>query len=148
MINIIDHLVEDNARRIYTVFQGSYKIEAQLIGVVDFPPLKRTINDIKQSNTQFFGFFENEILAAVIEISIEENELHICSLTVAPEFFRKGIASQLIDYVLKSIKFSKATVETAVVNLPAVKLYEKHGFVEFKKWTPSHGIRKIALSIG
>jgi hypothetical protein len=43
--------------------------------------------------------------------------------------------------------FSKAIVETAVVNEPAINLYKKHGFVEFKRWTPAHGIEKLALSI-
>ena len=53
----------------------------------------------------------------------------------------------LISYVLKSFEFSEAMVETAVVNTPAIKLYKKHGFVEFKRWTPSHGIEKLAMSI-
>ena len=38
-------------------------------------------------------------------------------------------------------------VETAVVNIPAISLYKKHGFVEFKRWTPSHGIKKLAMSV-
>jgi hypothetical protein len=59
----------------------------------------------------------------------------------------KGIASKLISYVLDKIDFSKAIVETAVVNIPAINLYQKHGFVEFKRWTPSHGIEKLAMSV-
>ena len=38
-------------------------------------------------------------------------------------------------------------VETAVVNTPAINLYKKHGFVEFKRWTPAHGIEKLAMSV-
>ncbi len=42
---------------------------------------------------------------------------------------------------------SEVMVETAVTNLPAINLYKKHGFAEFKRWTPSHGIEKLALSV-
>ena len=61
--------------------------------------------------------------------------------------FRKGIANRLITYILNMIVFSKATVETAVANTPAINLYKKHGFVEFKRWTPPDGIQKLAMSV-
>ncbi len=147
MITKLDNSNEDVANQIYTIFQNSYKIEAQLIGTLNFPPLLRSAKDIKNSKTQFYGFSENNSLAAIIEIVIKDKHLEIDSLTVDPYYFRKGIANKLINYVLETIEFSKATVETAAVNIPAINLYKKHGFVEFKKWTPSHGIEKIALSI-
>ncbi|WP_042143645.1 MULTISPECIES: N-acetyltransferase [unclassified Pseudoalteromonas] len=129
----------------YDVFQSSYKIEAELIGTDNFPPLSRGINDIRNSKTDFYGYFDDKCLAAVIEIEMNVNNLEINSLTVDPRFFRRGIADKLIAYVLTSIAHDKAIAETAVVNEPAIKLYQKHGFVEFKRWTPSHGIEKLAL---
>ena len=147
MITKLDNSNEDVANQIFTIFQRSYKIEAQLIGTLDFPPLLRSVKDIENSETQFYGFIENECLAAIIEIAIEDQYLAINSLTVDPIFFRKGIASKLISYVLEVIHFSEAVVETAVVNLPAINLYKKHGFVEFKRWTPSHGIKKVAMLV-
>ena len=107
----------------------------------------RSAKDIENSTTLFYGFSENDCLAAIIEIVIEDKHLDINSLTVDPNYFKKGIASKLISYVLGITDFSKAIVETAVVNIPAINLYKKHGFVEFKKWTPSHGIEKIAMSV-
>ncbi|TWX71844.1 GNAT family N-acetyltransferase [Colwellia demingiae] len=147
MINQLDNLNEEVANQIFTVFQNSYKIEAQLIGTLDFPPLSRSAKDIENSKTLFYGFSENECLAAVIEIVIENQHLEINSFTVDPNYFRKGIADKLITYVLEKFDFSEAIVETAVVNTPAINLYKKHGFVEFKRWTPSHGIEKLAMSV-
>jgi ribosomal protein S18 acetylase RimI-like enzyme len=147
MIKKLDNSNEDIANQIFTIFQSAYKIEAQLIGVLDFPPLLRSAKDIENSKSLFFGFSENEFLAAIIEIVIEEKCLDIHSLTVAPHYFRKGIANKLLAYVLGKFDFSVAVVETAVVNAPAINLYKKHGFVEFKKWTPPHGIEKLALSV-
>jgi len=147
MITKLDNLNEEVANHIYTIFQNSYKIEAQLIGTLDFPPLLRRAKEIENSKAHFYGFSENDCLAAVIEIVIENKCLEINSLTVEPNYFRKGIANQLIRYVLETFDFSKATVETAVVNTPAINLYKKHGFIEFKRWTPSHGIEKLAMSV-
>jgi ribosomal protein S18 acetylase RimI-like enzyme len=146
MIKKLDNSNADIANQIFTIFQNSYKIEAQLIGVVDFPPLMRSAKDIENSKTLFYGFSENQCLAAIIEIVIEDKHLEIYSLTVDPNYFRKGIANKLIRYVLQMIDLSQATVETAVANIPAINLYKKHGFVEFKRWTPSHGIQQLAMS--
>jgi ribosomal protein S18 acetylase RimI-like enzyme len=148
MITILDNTDPEVAKQIHNIFQNSYKIEAQLIGTLNFPPLSRSAEDIEKSKTKFYGFSENQCLAAILEISLEDKCLGIDSLTVHPNYFRKGIANKLISYVLKVNDFSEAVVETAVVNIPAIKLYKKHGFVEFKRWTPSHGIEKLAMSVG
>ena len=147
MINRLDNSNEEVANQIFSVFQNSYKVEAQLIGVLDFPPLSRSAKDIENSKTLFYGFCENEYIAAIIEVAIKDKHLEINSLTVDPKYFRKGIADKLISYVLDEFVFTEAFVETAVVNEPAINLYKKHGFVEFKQWTPSHGIKKLAMSV-
>jgi ribosomal protein S18 acetylase RimI-like enzyme len=147
MIKQLVNSSEEVAHEIFTIFQNSYGIEAQIIGALNFPPLSRSAKDIENSKTLFYGFIENECLAAVIEIVIDDELLDINSLTVDPAYFRKGIANKLITYVLEEFDFSKAIVETAVANSPAIRLYKKHGFVEFKRWTPSHGIEKLAMSL-
>lgn len=147
MIKKLNHWEEDVANQVFAVFQNSYKVEAQLIGTLDFPPLSRSAKDIINSKTQFYSFIVDECNAAIIEIDLEHKYLDINSLTVDPNFFRRGLASKLLSYVIKNSDFKEVRVETAVVNLPAIKLYNKHGFVEFKRWTPSHGIEKVAMSL-
>lgn len=147
MINKLENSDDDIANKIYTVFQNSYKVEAQLIGVLNFPPLLRSVKDIVNSTNYFYGFSDNHDLAAILEIVIIDKQLEINSLTVDPKYFRKGIADKLITYILDTFEFTKATVETAVANEPAINLYQKHGFVEYKRWTPSHGIEKLAMSV-
>ena len=145
MILKLDNSDDVVAQQIYRVFQCSYKIEADLIGTSNFPPLSRSATDIAQSSTCFYGFVDNQCLAAVIEIAYENHHLEIHSLTVDPQFFRKGIAAKVMEYILDLYEYSEAIVETAVVNIPAIKLYQKYGFVEFKQWTPAHGIPKVAM---
>ncbi|XOV78859.1 MAG: GNAT family N-acetyltransferase [Aestuariibacter sp.] len=145
MINKLDNANKEVARKIYRVFQNAYQVEAQLIGTDSFPPLNRGVNDIVQSNTVFFGFSDGNSLAGVIETEFNAGHLDIHSLTVDPGYFRNGIAGKLISFVLTSFEITQATVETAVVNAPAIQLYQKHGFVKVKTFTPTHGIEKIAL---
>ena len=146
MIKQLDNTNEEVAKQIYDVFQSAYKIEAELIGTTRFPPLARTVAHITCSRTMFFGYLEASCLAGVIEITVKDLHLEIDSLTVEPNYFRKGIAGKLLSHVMCEFKFNQAAVETAVVNAPAIRLYQKHGFNAFKRWTPEHGIEKIALT--
>ncbi|TMN72009.1 GNAT family N-acetyltransferase [Pseudoalteromonas sp. S1727] len=149
MITKLDNANDFVAKQIYITLQRSYKIEAELIGALNFPPLSRTVTDIQNSQTLFYGFYNDTQLAGVIELAIGNEGLEINSLVVDPDHFRKGIADKLIRYALSECvicaAITTAIVETAVVNEPAIKLYKKHGFVEFKRWTPEHGIEKLAM---
>jgi ribosomal protein S18 acetylase RimI-like enzyme len=129
----------------YGVFQRSYRREADLIGVEDFPPLKRTAKDLKETDRSFFGLWKSGALAGVVEIDLTDTGIDICSLVVDPPYFRQGVATRLINYVLHSFECEYAVVETAAANQPAITLYEKHGFSEEKRWLPSHGILKVRL---
>lgn len=124
MIKQLDNVNTELANQIFCVFQRSYKVEAQLIGVDDFPPLQRSARQIQKSKTLFYGYSVDTRLAAVIEIVLEAKHLEIHSLTVDPDYFRKGIASRLLKHVLTNFDFSEAIVETAVVNTPAIDLYK------------------------
>ena len=143
MIEILDHEQEATAEEIYSIFQVSYAVEAQLLGASNFPPLNRTVADFLKSNTSFFGFYQGERLAAVLEIEPKPKTFHICSLVVDPHFFRQGIASKLISHILDLFEGNTITVETGLANEPAKKLYEGLGFKEDGQYDTDIGIRKI-----
>ena len=131
------------AEKIRSVFQVSYAVEAKLLEVPDFPPLKRSLESYLKNESQFFGYLINQEIAGVIEIVQNNDSIHIDSLVVNPKFFRQGIAGKLIEFVFKSFDSKIFIVETGVKNLPATELYRKHGFKEVKQWDTDHGIRKI-----
>jgi len=131
------------SKEIRSVFQLSYKIEAELLNATDFPPLKRPLEDYVISKTAFFGYLKEKELAGVIEITHHENYTHINSLVVSPNFFRQGIARKLMEFVFKTFDSKLFVVETGLENGPATKLYKKFNFKEVKQWDTDHGVRKI-----
>jgi ribosomal protein S18 acetylase RimI-like enzyme len=131
------------SKKIRSVFQLSYKIEAELLNATDFPPLKRPLENYVNSETEFFGYLKDKELAGVIEIKHDKNFTHINSLVVSPNFFRQGIARKLMEFVFKTFNSDLFVVETGLENGPATKLYKNFGFKEVKQWDTDHGVRKV-----
>lgn len=131
------------SEKIRSVFQASYKIEAELLKAIDFPPLKRPLESYVNSETAFFGYLKNEELAGVVEITHNSNFTHINSLVVAPRFFRQGVARKLMEFVFNNYDSDLFVVETGLDNGPATALYKKFDFKEVKQWDTDHGVIKI-----
>lgn len=131
------------AKKLRQVFIDSYKVEAELLGALDFPPLKRTLESYVTSEGEFFGYVIDDLLAGATEIKSDQGLVHIQSLVVHPNHFRKGIGTQLLQFVFTNFQGSQFMVETGVDNTPACLLYEKHGFKEVTQWDTDHGVRKI-----
>ena len=131
------------SKKIFSIFQVSYKIEAKLLNATNFPPLKRPLENYIKSGTEFFGYFKNQNLAGIIEIDYNNNFTHINSLVVDPKFFRQGIARRLMEFVFNTFDSNLFVVETGLENGPATKLYKNFGFKEVKQWDTDHGVRKI-----
>ena len=128
---------------IRAIFQVSYAVEADILKAVDFPPLKRTVSQFVNSNSEFYAYYLTRNIAGVIEIDNHQDISHIQSLVVDPKYFRKGIGRKLVQFILDTYKKKLFTVETGIDNQPAIKLYESFGFQELNQWDTNHGIRKI-----
>lgn len=145
-LNLLLHHQRAIAQEIWAVWQSSYRVEAALVGVEDFPPLQKRVEDIMSSPRRFVGIRLGERLAALTEYSIESELLEISSLVVEPAYFRQGLAGSLMEYLLAQNAWTEAIVDTAQVNIPAISLYQKWGFEEINRWVPEHGIPIVRLS--
>jgi ribosomal protein S18 acetylase RimI-like enzyme len=145
MIKKLQNIDIEISKKIHSVFQASYAVEAKILKAIDFPPLRRPLENYRESKTDFLGFIKNEELAGVIEINHANDHTRIASLVIDPHFFRQGIASQLIDFVFNAYESDIFIVETGLDNGPAIGLYKKFGFTEVKQWDTDFGIRKIRL---
>lgn len=143
MIKKLDHQNDLMAQKIRKVFQVSYAVEAEILKADDFPPLKRPLEGFTGSSNEFYGFFEENELAGVMEIDQKKDSVHIQSLVVQPEFFRKGIGRALVNFAFDKYVTHLFTVETGAANGPATNLYLRTGFSKIKEFDTDHGIRKV-----
>ena len=143
MIIQINNKENNIAEEIQAIFQASYAVEAEMLKAVDFPPLKRTVAQFLNSNSEFYAYYLIENIVGVIEIESHDALTHIQSLVVYPKYFRNGIGSKLVQFILDNYKSKIFTVETGIDNHPAIKLYKSFGFQEQEQWDTNHGVRKI-----
>ncbi|EIJ82138.1 GCN5-related N-acetyltransferase [Bacillus methanolicus PB1] len=137
-INILD---EDTAKHVLSLQLEAYRIEADLIGTMDIPPLKDSLQELMVCGEEFVGFFEQEELIGATSYKVENGQLDIHRLMVKPGHFRKGIARKLLNYLEKANpEVHEMIVSTGAANLPAVQLYQKLGFKKTGEQKTKEGI--------
>ncbi len=121
----------DIAKKILSLQQQSYKIEAEIIGFDEIPPLKEDIVSLQTSHEFFWGYFIEDELVGAISYKTIGLLLDIHRLMVHPLHFKKGIASLLLEFIMnKNEEITTFIVSTGTKNFPAIRLYEKFGFRE------------------
>ncbi|MCM2678000.1 GNAT family N-acetyltransferase [Alkalicoccobacillus plakortidis] len=141
MIKEIEIDLAEMATKVWELQMLSYQVEADIIGVQDFPPLRERAQDIQQSEEIFYGYYQNKDLAGVISIDWNERIIHITRLMIHPDYFRKGIATQLLTFVSSLNQQTRMIkVSTALNNEQAVRAYLKQGFKQKTKTYMPEGL--------
>lgn len=144
MITPLQHHERAVAEQIYVVQQAAYTVERDLIGCIDFPPLRVTVADIQAETEQFLGYWLNTQLVGVLSFENKPGLLEIGRLIVHPQAFRRGIARALLQEVERySVPGGMLTVSTAAKNLPAVQLYQKQGYQRRERTTLPDGLELV-----
>ncbi|WIM39553.1 GNAT family N-acetyltransferase [Paenibacillus sp. PK4536] len=135
-----DHTVQ----QIWALQHIAYRLEAQLIGFKELPPLLDTVETIRRCRETFYAYVnEYEEIQGVISIEREEHDtLTIARMMVHPSAFRQGIASQLIEHVFAEYPdVPLYIVSTGQLNQPAVSLYKKYGFYPIETFEVAAGVK-------
>ena len=147
-----------HAEQIHALQMMAYQQEAELLGIQDFPPLRRSIADIRQQAAQYWGIWQTDqtsnLVAAIGLEALPDCSaggaqcMLIASLVVAPEHQRQGLAKRLLTHLIHSQAHSAWQVSTAYQNHPARQLYQRCGFVEHSQFhlpldgaTPLHMVQ-------
>lgn len=98
----------------------------------DSPWTEETLYEETTNPTaRFFVAKENGKLIGYIGSNNILGEVFITNIAVLKEFRRKGVASALLNELIKNCREEKAsylTLEVRKSNISAIKLYEKFGF--------------------
>ncbi len=141
MIKQLNVWDDKTAEQIVDLQKKAYVMEAELIGFYDIPPLKDTVDDVKHCDEIFYGYYEDDVLAGLISYKLEEEVLDIYRVAVRPEYFRRGIARQMVEFIQTNNKgIRKTIVSTGLKNQPAVSLYLKLGFKKVREVEVAHDV--------
>ncbi len=132
-----------NGLTILSLLRQAYEVEARLLGVQTFPPLKRTLADLRASDSTFYGFQSDSALVGVLEL-VAGAPAEIASLGVHPEHFRRGIGQALVEHALH-IAGPALVVHTGAANTPARALYERLHFTVRKHYRTKEGVDMVQL---
>ncbi|TSB46052.1 GNAT family N-acetyltransferase [Alkalicoccobacillus porphyridii] len=130
---------DDIAQEVWQLQMQSYRVEADLIGLDDFPPLRQTLADLKQSKEVYYGCHDQNVLMGVLSLEFKKNSILITRVIVHPTHFRKSVAKALLLFV-DSFKSESIMVSTASNNIPAIQLYLSNGYQKIKEVHMPEGI--------
>ena len=133
MIKIIDISNSKNAEDVLNIQIPSYKVEAEIIGSYEIPPLKDTVYTLQHCGETFFGYYENEELCGVISIQIDDDDVHIHRLIVHPNHFRKGIAQLLLNFIETKFEIETIKVATGSKNIQQLVFIKRMDFEILKR---------------
>ncbi len=89
-------------------------------------------SELTNEGAHFFTAKKNGKVAGYMGMHIVLDECYIANVAVSTDFRRKGIADALLHFAEETARdkgCSFISLEVRVSNSPAIKLYEKHGYI-------------------
>lgn len=77
-----------------------------------------------------YNYIDNNEILGYLEIRIIDDVIDIINVFTNPEYRRNGVATKLLNEMIKNEKYSRIMLEVNENNNEAIKLYRKLGFEE------------------
>jgi ribosomal protein S18 acetylase RimI-like enzyme len=116
---------------------------------------KKSVRLNKKELRKHLGFFKGSMAGIFLKKEFEApyenfppNTGSVEFVGTAPKFRGQGVASQIIQYIIENTPYNDYIIEeVADTNTPAMRLYKKLGFVEYKrKPIPEKIAKKIGIN--
>jgi ribosomal protein S18 acetylase RimI-like enzyme len=120
----------------------AYRIEAELIGSDEIPPLRESLEQLQASGETFLGAYLDGMLVGTISWRVVDGVIDLHRLVVDPGSHRAGIGTALVRAALAADpNAERAIVQTGAANEPAKQLYRREGFAEIDEIEVAPGLR-------
>ena len=127
---MIRNCSKKDAKRIYVIVNEAAKAYKGVIPKdryhKPYMPMEELLEEMQRMT--FFGYFEKGDLVGVMGFQPIKDVTLIRHAYVLPGFQRKGIGTQLLDYLKKLERTERLLVGTWAAASWAIRFYEKNGF--------------------
>ena len=133
---------ETVATELLELQRRAYRVEADLIGSDEIPPLRETLAELQACGETFLGARADGTLVAAVSWRVVDETIDLHRLVVDPTRFREGLGSTLVRAALAAEPSCRqAIVQTGAANEPAKALYRAEGFSAAGELEPAPGLR-------
>jgi len=126
---------EEELKEILELQYLAYQTEAELFQSQDIPPLKQTLEEVKQEYQDgkiLVVKKENRIIGSV-RMKEENGTIYIGKLMVHPDYRRQGIGSKLLYEVEHLYPGKRYELFTSTRSVDNIRLYTQVGYRKFKE---------------
>ncbi len=132
----ITNATEDDLQNILELQYLAYQSEAKLFNDTDIPPLKQTLQEIKeeyQRGSILKVLDENDKIIGSVRAYEDNKSVYIGKLIVHPDWQKKGIGTKLLLEVENIYPIKRYELFTSTRSENNIKLYKRLGYKIFKE---------------
>ena len=126
----------------------AYQSEAKLLGNMDIPPLKQTIEEVYeefQKGTILKAEDDGGDIIGSVRAYQENGTVYIGKLMVHPKMQKKGIGTNFLLEIEKEYPNQRYELFTSTKSISNIRLYERLGYKIFKEEAVSQDLQFVYL---
>ena len=138
---------ESDLPQILALQKAAFESEARLVENWDIPPLTQTLEHLVEEwrTGVMLKALDEQTLAGTVRAYIAEGTAHIGRLAVMSQWQGRGYGSALLTAILSAAKAVRYELFTSAKSERNLRLYEKFGFVPYKKVQTANGVELVWL---
>lgn len=88
------------------------------------------VNDVEKiiNNKEIIGYYDNNKLVGFLIYNKCYEIIDLLYIVVNPIYRKKGIGSELLEYLIRNTEYERILLEVRCDNSNAIKLYKKYNF--------------------
>lgn len=138
---------ESDLPQILALQKAAFESEARLVENWDIPPLTQTLENLVEERRTgvILKALDGQTLVGTVRARTTEDTVHIGRLAVLPQWQGRGCGSALMTAILSATKAARYELFTSAKSERNLRLYEKFGFVPYKKAQTANGVELVWL---
>ena len=138
---------ESDLPQILALQKAAFESEARLVENWDIPPLTQTLENLVEEwrTGVILKALDGQTLVGTVRAHTTEDTVHIGRLAVLPQWQGRGCGSALMTAILSATKAARYELFTSAKSERNLRLYQKLGFVPYKKAQIANGVELVWL---